>query len=197
MRAALKTAPLSFCTGGCMNEKRFSGEVSRLRAPERVERLEVARVVNLSLEGGSFRNVLDVGTGSGLFAEAFAGHGLSAAGVDANPEMIAAVQAYVPAGQFREAPAEALPYPDEAFDLVFMGLLLHESDEPLQAVREARRVTRHRVSILEWPYQDGSFGPPLAHRISPAVLTELVQQAGFSKWETLPLAHLILYRLTC
>jgi len=181
-----------------MHEKRFAGDVARLRSPERVERLEVARVVDLCLDGADapFHTVLDVGTGSGLFAEGFAARGLDLAGVDAKPEMIAAAQSYVPAGQFREASAEALPYPDEAFDLVFMGLLLHESDEPLQALREARRVTRVRVGVLEWRYEDGDFGPPLAHRVSPDALVELARQAGFSRCETLPLTHLVLYRLT-
>ena len=48
-------------------------------------------------------------------------------------EMIAAAQRFVPEGDFREASAEALPYPDNSFDLVFLGLLLHESDEPGKA----------------------------------------------------------------
>jgi rhodanese-related sulfurtransferase len=37
-----------------MNEKRFDGAVARLRAPERVARLEVERVVSLCLEFVSF-----------------------------------------------------------------------------------------------------------------------------------------------
>lgn len=181
-----------------MHEKCFTGGVARLRAPERVERLEVARVVDLCLEGAdaNCRGVLDVGTGSGLFAEEFARRGLSLAGVDAKPEMVVAAEAYVPTGYFRQATAEALPYRDQAFDLVFMGLLLHETDEPLQALREARRVTRDRVGVLEWRYEDETFGPPLAHRISPSALAAMTQQAGFSRCETLPLTHPVLYRLT-
>ena len=54
-----------------MHERRFTGDVERLRAPERIARLEVDRVVNLCLEGTRVDNVLDVGTGSGIFAEAF------------------------------------------------------------------------------------------------------------------------------
>ena len=179
-----------------MNEKLFAGDLARLRAPERVARLEVARVVDLCLEGVGPQNVLDVGTGTGLFAEAFVQRGLAVSGVDTNPAMIEAVQTYVPAGAFRLAPAEALPYPDAAFDLVFMGLVLHESDEPLKVLSEVRRVTRNRVGILEWAYHDESFGPPLAHRVAPEVLAQWGQQAGFLKVETLPLAHLVLYRLT-
>jgi ubiquinone/menaquinone biosynthesis C-methylase UbiE len=179
-----------------MNEKLFAGDLARLRAPERVARLEVARVVEVCLEGADVKAVLDVGTGTGLFAEAFVQRGLTVAGVDTNPAMIEAVQTYVPAGNFQAAPAEILPYPDAAFDLVFMGLVLHESDEPLKVLIEARRVARQRVSILEWTYREESFGPPLAHRVVPDVLAQWAQQAGFSKVETLPLTYLVLYRLT-
>jgi ubiquinone/menaquinone biosynthesis C-methylase UbiE len=178
-----------------MNEKLFVGDIARLRAPERVARLEVARVVDLCLADVTVQNMLDVGTGTGLFAEAFALRGLAVAGVDTNPEMVAAVRTYVPAGRFQAAPAEALPYSDATFDLVFMGLVLHESAEPLKVLSEARRVARQRVGVLEWAYREENFGPPLAHRVAPETMTELVQQAGFSKWEMMPLAYLVFYRL--
>ena len=179
-----------------MHEKRFDGTVERLRSPERVARLEVERVVSLCLEAADLKTVLDVGVGSGLFAESFGQHGLEVAGVDVNPDMIAAAKQFVPQGDFREATAELLPYPDASFDLVFFGLLLHESDEPLDVLQEARRVSRQRVGILEWPYQDGEFGPPLAHRLSPTEIEDLAHDAGFSHLESVPLTHLAFYRLT-
>jgi SAM-dependent methyltransferase len=179
-----------------MHEKQFDGAVERLRAPERVARLEVERVVDLCLQPGSFKSVLDVGVGSGLFAEAFSQRGLTVAGVDINPQMLPAVRQYVPEGEFRESTAEALPYPDASFDLVFMGLLLHESDEPLKALQEARRVARRQVCILEWPYLDGEFGPPLAHRLKPADIAEMARQADFARSESIPLTNLMFYRLS-
>lgn len=93
-----------------MHEKRFDGSIERLRSPERVARLEVERVVSLCLESEELKSVLDVGVGSGLFAEAFAKHGLQVAGVDVNPEMVVAARQFVPQGDFREATAEALPF---------------------------------------------------------------------------------------
>jgi len=179
-----------------MHEKRFEGDISRLRAPERIERLEVARVVSLCLEGADFDNVLDVGTGTGLFAEAFAKRGLAVSGIDVNPEMLAAARSYLPYGDFREATAEALPYPDAAFDIVFLGVLLHESDEQLKLLREARRVAKSRVCILEWAYRQEEFGPPLAHRLNPLNLTSMFKKIGFSGAETIPLTNLVFYRLS-
>jgi len=179
-----------------MHEKRFEGSVERLRTPERVARLEVERVVSLCLETLDLKTVLDVGVGSGLFAEAFSYRGLEVAGVDVNPDMIAAARQFVPQGDFREAVAESLPYPDGSFDLVFMSLLLHESDETLIVLQEARRVARQRVCILEWPYQDGKFGPPLAHRLNPTDIEDLTQKAGLPHLESFMLNQLVLYRLT-
>jgi ubiquinone/menaquinone biosynthesis C-methylase UbiE len=154
-----------------MHEKRFAGEIERLRSAERVERLEVERVTALCLEG------------------------LKVSGVDANPEMLAAARQFVPTGDFREGTAEALPYPDGSFDLVFLGLVLHESDEPLKSLQEARRVARQRVCILEWPYREGLFGPPLAHRLKPEDLIDWFQKAGYRKWTVTGLIDTALYCL--
>ena len=178
-----------------MHEKRFEGAPDRLRTPDRVERLEVEKVTNLCLEGEQITSVLDIGTGSGLFAEAFSKHGLEISGVDANPEMLTAARQYVPAGDFREGTAEALPYPDGSFDLVFLGLVLHESDDTLKALKEACRVARQRVCILEWPYRDGVFGPPLADRLNPDNLADMFQKAGFRKWKLTELSNTVFYGL--
>jgi SAM-dependent methyltransferase len=178
-----------------MHEKRFEGNIDRLRAPERVERLEVERVMDLFLESRATGSVLDLGTGTGLFAEAFSRRGLDVAGVDANPEMLIAARRYVPKGDFREGTTEALPYQDGSFDYVFLGLAMHESDEPLKALMEARRVARQQVGVLEWPYQDGAFGPPLAHRLNPEDLANLFRKAGFLKWKVTHLSNTVFYRL--
>jgi ubiquinone/menaquinone biosynthesis C-methylase UbiE len=178
-----------------MHEKRFEGDITKLRSPERVERLEVERVTDLCLEGETIGSVLDVGMGSGLFSESFSGRGLEVSGVDANPEMLTAARQFVPAGDFREGTAEALPYPNGSFDLVFLGLILHESDETLKALQEARRVAKKRVGILEWPYQDGVFGPPLIHRLKPENLAELFMEAGYRKWKLSELSNTVFYLL--
>ena len=178
-----------------MHEKRFEGNIDRLRFPERVERLEVRRVVDLCLENGHFKDVLDVGTGTGLFAEAFAQNGLKVSGVDVNPEMLPAAQGFVPEGDFRLSTAESLPFPDGSFDLVFLGLVLHESDDTLRTLQETLRVARQRVCILEWPYHDQPFGPPLADRLDPQRLTSLFHKTGFRKCTITDLTNTAFYCL--
>ncbi|HMD88215.1 MAG TPA: class I SAM-dependent methyltransferase [Anaerolineaceae bacterium] len=181
-----------------MHERRFNREVERLRDPERIARLEVERVVNLALEElEGVHNVLDVGTGSGLFAEQFAARGLQVTGLDANANMLPAAQQYVPAGTFHEGTAEQLPFPDGSFDLVFMGLLLHETDDTLAALREARRVALKRLAVLEWPDEEQSFGPPRQDRLSYENITALAKKAGFKNVEQIRLEILSLYRLDC
>jgi SAM-dependent methyltransferase len=101
----------------------------------------------------------------------------------------------VPKADFRAGAAEALPYPDGSFDLVFLGLVLHESDEPLKALQEARRVAKKWVGILEWPYREGVFGPPLAHRLSPEDLADIFHKAGFRKWKLTELSNTVFYGL--
>jgi ubiquinone/menaquinone biosynthesis C-methylase UbiE len=177
------------------HERRYQAEIERLRSPERLARLEVDRVVDACLEGIKARSVLDVGTGSGVFAEAFAGRGLDVAGVDVNPAMIEVARRFVPAGHFQVAPAEALPFPDNSVDMVFLGLVFHEVDDAAQTLAEVKRVGRTRLTILEWAYREEDFGPPLAHRLEPAAIAALAQAAGFQPLETWPLAHLVLYRL--
>jgi len=178
-----------------MHEKRFNREIERLRDPERLARLEVDRVAALSLENLDHpKSVLDIGVGSGVFAEAFAARGLQISAVDVNPEMLTAALAYVPSAAFKQGAAEKLPFADAAFDLAFMGLLLHETDDTLAALIEAFRVTQKRLAILEWPYEDLPFGPPLEHRLPQDRIISLAQQAGFKKVEALRLQNLVLYR---
>ena len=95
-----------------MHERRYNAAIERLRNPERVALLEIERVVGLSLEGLTPANVLDVGTGSGLFAEAFAKRGLAVTGIDTNPDMLAAAKVFVPSGGFVQATFEELPFDD-------------------------------------------------------------------------------------
>jgi SAM-dependent methyltransferase len=175
---------------------RYGGTPEGLRSPERLALLEVGRVVDLCLGGAAAESVLDVGMGSGVFSEEFDRRGLRVTGVDVNPEMIVAAQRYVPNATFVEAPADALPFADGAFDLVYLGHVLHEVPDPVRALAEARRVARVRVAVLEWPYAAEEHGPPLEHRLRDEAIREFAQAAGFEQIEHHALSHMALYLLT-
>lgn len=179
-----------------MHERRFHSEIERLRSPDRLARLEVDRVIRLTLEDlTGVKSVLDVGTGSGVFAEQFAVRGLIVTGLDVNPEMLVAAQKMVPSASFQEGIAEKLPFEDGAFDLVFMGLLLHETDDLLAALKEAYRVARKRLAVLEWPDEEQSFGPPREHRLPEQKVRTQAREAGFSSVSPLRLENLVLYQM--
>ena len=178
------------------HERRFNRAVERLRDPERVARLEVERVADLCLEGlADAGALLDIGTGSGLFAEQFARRGLAVSGVDVNPAMLEAARQFVPGGDFREGLAEQLPFENASFDLTLLGLVLHETDDALAALREAQRVTRRRAAVLEWPYEDQPIGPPRDHRLPPEKVSQLAGEAGFQAVRAARLNVLVLYLL--
>lgn len=178
-----------------MSDDKVYHDVRKLRAPERLARLEVDRVVSTSLRGVSVRTVLDIGTGSGIFAEAFAGRGLGVTGVDVQEPMLEAAREYVPEARFERAASEDLPFPDGSFDLCFLGLVLHETSRPLRAVQEARRACVLRTAVLEWPYLEQAMGPPLEDRLKTDDVLGLAAAAGFERVRVVPLAHLTLFLL--
>lgn len=174
---------------------RFAGSPERLRSPERLGLLEVGRVVDLLLAGAAVESVLDVGVGAGVFAEEFEKRGLRVGGVDVNPEMIEVTHRYAPSATLVEAPADALPFADGAFDLVFLGHVLHEVPDPVRALTEAHRVARVRVAVLEWPYVEEEHGPPLEHRLRDEAVESFAGAAGFQRIERGALTHMALYLL--
>jgi ubiquinone/menaquinone biosynthesis C-methylase UbiE len=179
-----------------MHERRFQGNIERLRAPQRVALLEVDRVVELCLEGIQAKSLLDVGTGSGIFAEAFSKKGLKITGIDPNLEMLEAAKEFVPTGTFLSGTIENIPSDDNTFEIVFLGHVLHESDDVVKALSETKRVATHKVCILEWPYKQEENGPPLEHRLKTEEILTAAKQAGFSNVEIIQLQHMVLFTLT-
>jgi ubiquinone/menaquinone biosynthesis C-methylase UbiE len=79
---------------------------------------------------------------------------------------------------------------------VFLGHVLHESDNIDKALSETIRVAKQRVCILEWPYKQEESGPPLEHRLQIEEVVTAATQAGFSQVESIPLQHMVLFRLS-
>lgn len=91
------------------------------------------------------QRVLDVACGTGVLARAAAertGAGGSVAGVDINPGMLAVARRIAPEIDWQEAPAEALPYADRAFDAVVsqFGLMFFPAREA--GLQEMMRVLK-------------------------------------------------------
>lgn len=87
--------------------------------------------------------LLEVGCGSGYYSEVFTGlvpGGVSYTGIDYSEAMIARARSNYPSTTFEVADATRLPYPDDAFDIVFNGVSLMHIIDYQAAIREAARV---------------------------------------------------------
>lgn len=105
------------------------------------------------------QRLLDVGCGPGAFTTvAVARLGLHAvSAVDPTPHFVAGIGDRYPGLDVRQAPVEALPYPDDSFDVAAAQLVFHFVTEPEQGVREMARVVRPggTVAACTWDFTEG------------------------------------------
>jgi SAM-dependent methyltransferase len=125
------------------------------RTAERVAALQDARAEGLAVEVADFarpvgdERALDVGTGAGALALAFAPLVREVVGVDPVPELLELARARsLPNTEFVEGDGTALPFPDGAFDLAGTHRTLHHVARPDRIVAELARVTRPGGHVL-------------------------------------------------
>ena len=130
----------------------FMGRYSVLLAP---------RFADLAgVTGG--QQALDVGCGPGaLTGELVQRLGPTAvSAVDPSESFVEAAAARHPGVTVRRAPAEALPFPTDAFDVTLAQLVVHFMADPVAGLAEMRRVTRPGgvLAACVWDHADGT-GP--------------------------------------
>lgn len=112
--------------------------------------------LNLLLElAGDVTNkkVLDVATGGGHTALAFAKAGATVMATDLTPTMLEAAQTFIESQgvhtvTFQEAKAEALPFENQSFDIVTCRIAAHHFAEPEKFVAEVARVLKADGTFL-------------------------------------------------
>jgi SAM-dependent methyltransferase len=107
---------------------------------------DLARMIELARPRGDER-LLDIATGGGHTALAFAPHVREVLATDLTPRMLAAAEAFIREQgaanvAFQIADAEELPFPDGEFDIVTTRIAPHHFPNPRQYVGEAARVLR-------------------------------------------------------
>jgi ubiquinone/menaquinone biosynthesis C-methylase UbiE len=178
-----------------MNDRIFNQEPDKLRSEERIKRLETDKIVNYCLQEKEIKTLLDIGTGSGLFAEAFSKLGLIVSGIDINNIMIESAKKYLPDSEFIIAPAEDIPFHDESFDAVFFGLVFHEVNDYEKSLMEAYRVAKYFTFIFEWQYKKEDFGPPIEHRLTSEFIKNIALSVGYKNFTTVFHNNMVLYIL--
>jgi demethylmenaquinone methyltransferase/2-methoxy-6-polyprenyl-1,4-benzoquinol methylase len=177
------------------------GAVLSLGQDPRWRRFLVSRLPG---DGG---RVLDVATGTGLVAERLLARGFRVTGLDQSPGMLAVARARLEGhAALVEGHANALPFPDGAFDHLTFTYLLRYVEDPAATLRELARVVRPggTVAMLEFAVPRGAWHPlwrlyvgavlPAAGRIVSPGWHEVGRFLGGSIsrfWAQLPEARLL------
>lgn len=93
--------------------------------------------------------ILDVGCGTGIASQPFTVNGFPVTGVDPSQAMLESAAQRLPNATFVHGQAEALPFPNERFDVVISAQTFHWVDRA-RALAEAYRALRKGGIIAVW-----------------------------------------------
>jgi SAM-dependent methyltransferase len=114
------------------------------------------------VEARAGQRALDVGSGPGALTAALVERlgPQAVVAVDPSASFVSAVRRRLPDVDVRQARAERLPFPDDAFDLALAQLVVHFLDDPEAGIAEMARVTRPGgvVAACVWDHA-GGLGP--------------------------------------
>lgn len=128
-------------------------------------------------------DVLDLGAGSGnVVAMNFRGQARRVCGIDLDPRV--AVNPFLDEGKICDA--NAIPYPDETFDLIFSDNVFEHLDQPELTLREAARVLKPGGRLL-FKTPNRRHYMPLIARMTPHRFHQFVNRLrGRAEVDTFP-----------
>jgi SAM-dependent methyltransferase len=171
----------------CIEDERV--RVARYVSPEGMGRFSVPLAGQFTawLRLAPGQRVLDVGCGPGaLTAILVARLGAdSVSAVDPSESFVTAARERMPGVDVRRGAAEALPWPDEAFDCAVAQLVVHLMADPPAGISEMARVTRPggTVAATVWDFAGGAAPVSAFWRAAQEVVPTAPGEAG------LPGAH--------
>ena len=118
---------------------------------------------------GAGTDYLDAGCGAGMAASIAAARGARVFGFDAAEALLTIARDRVPAGDFRVADLEAVPFADGSFDVVTGFNAFQFAGDPVRALSEARRVARAggRVVVMTWGDPEGMEAAAIVGALRP------------------------------
>jgi SAM-dependent methyltransferase len=140
-----------------------------------------------ALRLGPGDRLLDVGCGGGLLLRDALAAGAAATGLDHSEEMVRLARERAPGADVVRGDALALPFPDGAFTAVAMAVVFFFLAQPVDALRECRRVLGAGGRLAVYTTGPELKGTPAApeplasrgHFHDDATLLELAGAAGF------------------
>lgn len=131
----------------------------------------------------------DLGCGGGYFvlpAARIVGKKGKVLGVDVSDGAIAALKADATKERLNNltltvGKAEDKVLCEGCADIVFIGIALHDFQDPAKVLANARQMVKPTGMLvdLDWKKESTPFGPPLSIRFDEAKATRLIEAAGF------------------
>jgi SAM-dependent methyltransferase len=97
----------------------------------------------------SARRVIEIGSGTGVLTGELVGYTRAVSfGLEIDPDRLQQAKKFDPRTRFIAGDAYHTPFSSQQFDLAFCHYFLLWASQPVDAIREMRRLTRHGGSVL-------------------------------------------------
>jgi ubiquinone/menaquinone biosynthesis C-methylase UbiE len=158
---------------------------SRLDSAERRRILPIEKILE-TLRPLRDLTVVDVGCGTGYFTIPFSkevGSEGKVYAVDTSDEMLTVLKERVSQAANIVpilSKESSIPLEKGIADVIFMSAVYHEFEDRQRMIEELMRVSHSqaRLVVIDWSPHSDEQGPPLEHRVPPAVVKEEFSAAG-------------------
>jgi SAM-dependent methyltransferase len=125
--------------------------------------------------------VVELGSGPGYFALAYADHGADVLAVDLSADALAFLEARRAGRHVRTLvhDIEKGPLPEDGFDAIFLTNVLHHAERPVEMLSNLRHAGRLLVLAEFDPAGPGEVGPDIAHRLAPEEVARMLTATGW------------------
>ncbi len=88
--------------------------------------------------------------------------------------------------ELKVSPAEEALLCQSCADIVFLGIVLHDFQDPFRVLQNAHQMLKPAGNLvnLDWKKMSMAFGPPVAKRFDEATAARLIESAGFKGMTT-------------